>query len=94
MISICESWDVKEAENEEINPEPSSVLNDNESKQENPVGRKEFDRKSPSQSHIVLIHPPNTDQSVKEQLWELLVLDLCESAHLPWEIELSYEVVD
>ena len=94
MISICKSWDVKEAENKEVNPEPSSVVNNNESKQENPVRSKELDRESPSQSHVVLIHPPNTDQTVEEQLRELLMLDLCESALLPWEIEFSYEVVE
>ena len=94
MISISKSWDVKEAENQEVNPEPSSVVYDNERKQENPVGGKELHRKSPSQSHVVLIHPPDTDQSVEEQLWELLMLDLCESGLFSWEIEFSNEVVD
>jgi hypothetical protein len=75
VVSVCESWNVQEAENQEINPESTPELNSNECKQENPVRSEQLNRESPSKAHVVLIHPPDTNHTIKKELWELLMLD-------------------
>jgi len=64
MVSISDSWCIQEKKDQTINPVSSSVLSSNESQQENPIGSEELYGKSPSESHVVLIHEPNTDQSI------------------------------
>jgi len=42
VVCIGKSWSVQEEKDQEINPESSSVVNDNESEQKNPVGSEQF----------------------------------------------------